>query len=65
MAWSFGVAILVRLYSIETWFVLLGLVVSDIFQAACRRRTKPRETEEEQTSTSFEMKREMGLGSPV
>lgn len=57
VVWRSGVGILVGLYCIEAWFVLLGLVVSDIFQAACQRGTRLRETEEEQAATGLGRKR--------
>lgn len=65
VVWRSEVGILVGLYCVETWFVLLGLVVSDIFQAECQRRTKSREVVEEQTATGLEMKWKGGFGSPV
>jgi len=65
VAWKLDVGMLVGLYCIETWFVLLGLVVSDIFQAACQRRMTPKAAEEEQTGTDFERKWQAGLSSPV
>jgi hypothetical protein len=40
---------LVGLYCIETWFVLLGLVVSDTFQAAFQRKKRPKRIKGEQT----------------
>jgi hypothetical protein len=65
VAWESGVGILVGLYCVETWFVLIGLVVSDIFQAACQRRTSLRETEEKQRTVQPGMEWKEGLGSPV
>lgn len=65
LVWRLDVGILVGLYCIETWFVLLGLVVSDISQAACQRWTRPREIEQEQTTTGLETKRQGSLASPV
>lgn len=65
IAWRLNVGILVGLYCIETWFVLLGLVVSDIFRAACQRRVRPKDAEEEKKATGLEMKWEGGVGSPV
>jgi hypothetical protein len=65
VVWRSGVGILVGLYCVETWFVLLGLVVSDIFQAERQRRTRPREVVEEQTATGLGTKWKEGLDSPV
>jgi hypothetical protein len=65
VTWSLDVGVLVGLYCVETWFVLLGLVVSDIFQAVCQRRTRPSAAEAEQTATRLEMKWQGDLGSPV
>ena len=65
VVWRSGVGILVGLYCVETWFVLLGLIVSDMFQAACHRRTSLRETEEEQRIAQPGMEWKEGLGSPV
>lgn len=65
VVWRSEVGILVGLYCVETWFVLLGLVVSDIFQAACQRRTRQREAEEKQTTTGLGVEWKGGLDSPV
>lgn len=65
VVWRSGVGILIGLYCIETWLFLLGLVVSDIFQAACQRRTRPGEAEKEQTLAELEMKWKGSIGSPV
>lgn len=65
VVWRSGVGVLVGLYCVETWFVLLGLVVSDIFQMACGRGTRLRKAEEEQMTAEPGMKWKEGLGSPV
>jgi hypothetical protein len=65
VAWRLDVGVLIGLYCIETWFILLGLVVSDVLQAACQRRIVPREANGEQKTTGVERKWQGGLGSPV
>lgn len=63
-AWSLDVGILVGFYCIETWFFLLGIVISDIFQAACRRITS-RKIEEEPKPTGLGTNRQGGLGGSL